>query len=139
MLVHRYRAFTLIELMIVIGIIGVLAAIIVPNFSQSRQEANLATCKKNLDNIGISYTAYKIRHKEDISDLDQLVDSGYIKNIPICPAAKTITYTVGTTTAEEGNIYIYCKGANHIGANVREDYPAWFQHLGVRIPSVKKK
>src|SRR5947209_2399773 len=48
----RKAAFTLIELLIVIAIIGILAAILLPVFAQVREKARQTTCLSNLAQLG---------------------------------------------------------------------------------------
>jgi len=52
------RAFSLIELLVVIGIIGVLLAILLPTLERAREHANTAACAANLSQIGQSLTIY---------------------------------------------------------------------------------
>lgn len=51
-------AFTLLELLVVVGIIGVLLAILLPVFLQARERGRRATCVSNLRQIGTALTAY---------------------------------------------------------------------------------
>ena len=56
------KGFTLIELMIVIAIIAILAAILVPNFIRARAQSQLTSCKSNLKNIGTALEMYFTDH-----------------------------------------------------------------------------
>lgn len=56
----KTRAFTLIELLIVVAIIAILAAIAVSNLSQAKQRANQARCASNLKAIAYALYAYKL-------------------------------------------------------------------------------
>jgi prepilin-type N-terminal cleavage/methylation domain-containing protein len=55
---HKKRAFTLVELLVVIGIIAVLIAILMPALAAARQSAQRASCLSNLRQIGIGVFAY---------------------------------------------------------------------------------
>lgn len=53
------KPFTIIELLVVIGIIGLLAALLFPVLAKSRERAKQAQCINNLKQIGLAMTSYK--------------------------------------------------------------------------------
>jgi prepilin-type N-terminal cleavage/methylation domain-containing protein len=54
----RKKGFTLIELMIVIAIIAILAAVLVPNFMRAREASRLTACKSNLKSLSTAMETY---------------------------------------------------------------------------------
>lgn len=63
MLTHlRNRAFTLVELLIVVVVLGILAGIVLPSFSSSTEDAKLASMIQNLQTIRASLDLYKVQH-----------------------------------------------------------------------------
>jgi prepilin-type N-terminal cleavage/methylation domain-containing protein/prepilin-type processing-associated H-X9-DG protein len=55
---NRARGFTLIELMVSIGIIAVLAAILLPVIAKARERARIIVCMSNMRQIGIAFRMY---------------------------------------------------------------------------------
>lgn len=54
----KASGFTLVEMLVVLAIIGILAAILFPAFSRVREGANRATCASNLKQLGLGFQLY---------------------------------------------------------------------------------
>ncbi|MFA6636041.1 MAG: prepilin-type N-terminal cleavage/methylation domain-containing protein [Candidatus Omnitrophota bacterium] len=95
-ILNKKGGFTLVEIMIVVAIIGLLAAIALPNFHKARANAMRGACIANLRQIDGATTLYAIDNSADPADLAALVPD-YIQRTPECPAGGA--YTVGTVFA----------------------------------------
>ncbi|MBI4335269.1 MAG: prepilin-type N-terminal cleavage/methylation domain-containing protein [Candidatus Omnitrophica bacterium] len=98
----KKRGFTLVEIMIVVAIIGLLAAIAIPNFIQARTRAQTNSCVANLKQIQGAISLWALDNGKKDSDAVTVGDlvSTYVKATPYCPldTAKT-GYTLTTVGA----------------------------------------
>jgi len=81
----RQRGFTLIELLIVMTIIAVLAAIAVPSYVASVRKAKEAVLKEDLHTLRSAIDSYTYDKSKAPQSLDDLVQAGYLKEIPKDP------------------------------------------------------
>jgi len=81
----RERGFTLIELMIVISMILILVSISIPAYNQSILRAKESVLKQDLFQLRSLISQYTLDKQKAPQSLDDLVQSGYIKQIPVDP------------------------------------------------------
>jgi prepilin-type N-terminal cleavage/methylation domain-containing protein len=61
---RRVRAFTLIEVLVVVAIIALLLGIMMPSLREVRRVSKRTVCQKNLDQIGVGMHAYLLTNKD---------------------------------------------------------------------------
>src|SRR5437773_8378313 len=89
----RTAGFTLVEIMIVVAIIALLAAIAIPNFVKARTASQRSACIANLKQIDGAKATWALEQKKTSSNTPGTVDlygsTLYIRDEPKCPAGGT--------------------------------------------------
>jgi prepilin-type N-terminal cleavage/methylation domain-containing protein len=113
----RTRAFTLIELMIVIAIITILAAILIPNFLHARAESLTAACEGNEKMIATGLEEYAVDHSGSYGGggavTSTLLGAPYLGITPSDPVNATL-YTVTTSAGTYGAYLITDSGGHDV-------------------------
>ncbi|HKU66891.1 MAG TPA: prepilin-type N-terminal cleavage/methylation domain-containing protein [Candidatus Baltobacteraceae bacterium] len=121
---ERERGFTLLEMMVVVAIIAILAAILIPNFTHARAQAATSACMANLKSVATAFELYYTDKQTYPAGTNAAIDgaatgssgvlSGYLGQPPEDPAAGSGKYYTYTTSTSGGvDAYkIWCPGAH---------------------------
>jgi general secretion pathway protein G len=81
--------FTLVELMIVMAIIGVLAVVAIPSYVGAVRQAREAVLREDLHVMRAAIDSYTADKQKAPQSLDDLVNDGYIRSIPVDPMTRS--------------------------------------------------
>ena len=108
------QGFTLVEIMIVVAIIGLLAAIAIPSFMKARTTSQANACINNLRQIEAGKEQWALEKKKNTGATAVTVEvMEYLKNPSAstnCPGGGIVTYSVIGTNAA-------CTITNHVMVN----------------------
>ena len=102
------KGFTLIEIMIVVAIIAILAAVAIPNFISYRKTSQMNACIANQEQIRTACEAYYIKngsYPTTVAMLTDVAKGGFMKTEPKCGGA---SYTITAPTATDPQVKVEC-------------------------------
>lgn len=88
---HRRRGFTLVELLIVMTILSIIISMAVPIYQRSIQRAKESVLKQNLFTLRTVIDEYTYDKQRAPQSLQDLVEYGYLREIPVDPIVGTRT------------------------------------------------
>ena len=102
--------FTLVEIMIVVAIIGLLAAIAIPNFVRARTTSQQNACINNLRQIDGAKQQWALETKQATNATPAFSDiSGYLKSAVVCPAGGANATFANSYTIQDVSSKPLCK------------------------------
>jgi len=91
---NNSRGFTLLEMMIVISIIIILMAIAIPNYNRTVIQSRESVLRSNLSTLRSVISQYTLDKQKAPQSLDDLVQAGYLRQIPVDPMTKETNWEV---------------------------------------------
>jgi general secretion pathway protein G len=91
--------FTLIELMVVMAIIGILATLAIPSYVSAVKHAREAVLLEDLHIMRSAIDSYTMDKQKGPQSLDDLVQNGYLRAIPVDP----MTHSADTWVTDNSN------------------------------------
>ena len=114
------RGFTLIEIMIVVAIIGLLAAIAIPNFVHARATSQQNACINNLRQIDGAKQEWALEFKAAAtatpgsSDIQPYMGRGSSGSLPVCPLDSQNQFSVSYSIQALSTAPICNIATNHV-------------------------
>ncbi len=140
----KNSGFTLVEILIVVVILGILAAIVIPQFTQASTEARENSLKANLQTIRSQIELFKIQHNDVApttnltfanqmmgrTDQDGTVNAAgefgpYLQSVPVNPFTNAATINAAYAVGEDWTYVVDAQGDPSFNASDTAAHALW--------------
>jgi prepilin-type N-terminal cleavage/methylation domain-containing protein len=122
----KASAFTLVELLVVLAIIALLAALLLPVVGRTKEEARATVCLSNLHQIGIALQIYVQENRNRMPFMYDYFDPGGTTNASPLPGTTATNSTINQVLlAQLGNTNVLCCLSDPMPGGTN-----WFQTTG---------
>jgi len=132
----KHKGFSLIELLIVVAIILIIAAIAIPNLIRSKMAANEASAVASLRTINTGEVTYNNTYPGTFATISSLGPGGQVCGTPAVGAAclidNLLANAVSVAGAKSGYVFKVTAGAAGTGTYTTEAEPATLGQTGTR-------
>ncbi|MBS3735096.1 MAG: prepilin-type N-terminal cleavage/methylation domain-containing protein [Phycisphaerae bacterium] len=96
------KGFTLVEILIVVIILGILAAIVIPQFTEASEDARESALASDLQTLRSQIELYKVQHNDRYPSQDSGEAVGDMDGGEFVTDLTSVTNSAGTTAAGDG-------------------------------------
>jgi len=129
---HVRKAFTLVEILIVVVILGILAAIVIPQFTSASEEAQASSAASQLSTVRNQIELFRVRNngtppaETDVTQLFTdagIVSDDYLRAPPVNPRTGNADVASGDESTSQGEVdttspgWIYDRATGQIWMN----------------------
>ena len=123
----RAKGFTLVELLTVLCLLTMIAAIIIPRFFIARDTSAYTACGQNLRNLATALQAYANDNNQQYPPTLAALAPQYLGTLPLCPDARGVdTYSSSYAfSTDPQNFTVFCNGNYHstvVGVQPNQPY-----------------
>lgn len=118
----RNQGFTLVEILVVVILLGILAAIVIPQFMNSSEDARLSALKSDFQTVRGQIQLFKLKSATSaysvltgVDATDPLVTGGYLPKFPVNQFNSLATVGVAADEATVGWVYDSTTGVIYAG------------------------
>lgn len=78
-MLRNKKGFTIVEMLVVIGVIALLLLLIIPNIAEKQKLINSKGCEALKETVNSQINLYELQHDKKPKDINELVKGGFLK------------------------------------------------------------